>query len=115
MKVMEQYSFRNLSKSHNHGGVFKCHKCPYTTTQAGNLQQHIYNHEGIKPFKCAMCPYSSAFQSALIRHNKTHNNPDKVGRSHCHFSTHQSSALKRHLLTRHGELAVTEKQSRQQQ
>jgi len=92
--------------------VYKCPLCGYTTVQAGNLQQHLYNHEGIKPFKCSLCPYSTAFQSALIRHVKTHSSEMRFKCPHCDYAVHQSYNLRRHMFKKHGATYETKRRGK---
>jgi len=37
------------------------------------LQEHMFNHEGIKPFKCEECDYTSVYKKDVVRHAAIHN------------------------------------------
>ena len=39
----------------------KCNQCGYTSSQAGNLRQHLKMHSGEKSNKCNQCDYASSY------------------------------------------------------
>lgn len=50
----------------------RCQTVANSKLSLGNLQQHLYSHEGIRPFKCSECDYASSFSSAIVRHRQVH-------------------------------------------
>uniref|UniRef100_A0A7N6A310 C2H2-type domain-containing protein n=1 Tax=Anabas testudineus TaxID=64144 RepID=A0A7N6A310_ANATE len=61
------------------GIVFRCHKCTFTSGNAGNLRLHMMRHNDIKPYRCRLCYFDCTQLSDLEAHL---NDKHQVVRNH---------------------------------
>ena len=83
----------------------KCSMCDYTTTNFGELTQHIKTeHKESKKFQCDVCMKSFQLKCNLKTHMKdVHLSTKPQKCCLCHFATNRRSNLKRHVKSKHSQ------------
>jgi KRAB domain-containing zinc finger protein len=105
---------------HNGEHPFACNDCSYTTTQKGNLKNHVLSkhpqlnldfclqslgdESNVQPDKCHSCNICSkrfSRKSDLKRHEATHSGERPFCCDQCDFKTGRKDFLKHHQQTKH--------------
>lgn len=58
--------------------IFKCNKCPYSTTRNRNLNRHMMIHGGDRPYSCGICKKGFTERSHVKRHIARHSGSGKL-------------------------------------
>ena len=88
-------------KSVEHGEIFRCDQCDYTSKQNSNLKIHVATvHEKVR-FYCDQCESSYAQKQGLEHHIRAFHEKIKVKCSECDFESTQKSHLQKHYRKKH--------------
>lgn len=81
--------------------IRSCPYCPFTTTIATQLSEHLRSHAVRELFPCPHCPFQ-CFQVESIRaHIRTHTGEKPFGCAYCSYRSAQKGNMKRHVLKHH--------------
>ena len=88
-------------KSVEHGKLFRCDQCDYTSKQAGNFKLHIAAVHEKKRFYCDQCESCYAGKQGLEHHIRSFHKKMKVKCSECDFESTMKGHLQNHYRKKH--------------